>query len=251
MRWLGLTTLASLLSACLSGTGGPSSPQLVGDGTRILFIGNSHTYVNDVPGILQSLADSAEGERIAVASIALPNYALIDHWMDGVAAREIAKGGWGWVVMQQGWTPGGIYRDTLRLAAKNFGVEISKIGATGAMYQTWPPTSRPQDFEPSILSYELAATDINGVVLPVARAWLETWKRDPNAALYAPDGLHASVTGSYLAAVVMYARILNRSPVGLPARLRTRAGNVVTIDPALARVLQDAAATVTAGASVK
>jgi hypothetical protein len=163
MRWLGLTTLASLLSACLSGTGGPSSPQLVGDGTRILFIGNSHTYVNDVPGILQSLADSAGGERIAVASIALPNYALIDHWMDGVAAREIAKGGWGWVVMQQGWTPGGIYRDTLRLAAKNFGVEISKIGATGAMYQTWPPTSRPQDFEPSILSYELAATDINGV----------------------------------------------------------------------------------------
>ena len=251
MRRLGFTTLALLLSACLSGSGGPSGPQLIGDGTRILFIGNSHTYVNDVPGMLQSLADSAGGERLAVASIALSGYALIDHWIDGLAPREIAKGGWAWVVMQQGWTPGGIYRDTLRLAAKNFGVEIAKIGAKGAMYQTWPPTNRPQDFEPSILSYELAAADINGVVLPVARAWLETWKRDPNAALYAADGLHASVNGSYLAAVVMYAKILNRSPVGLPPRLRTRAGSVVAIDPALARVLQEAAATVTASASVR
>ena len=128
-------------------------------------------------------------------------------------------------------------------------LEIAKIGGKGAMYQTWPPTSRPQDFESSILSYELAAADINGVVIPVARAWLETWKRDPNAPLYAADGLHASVNGSYLAAVVMYATILNRSPVGLPARLRTRAGNVVTVDPTLARVLQEAAATVTVSAS--
>lgn len=251
VRWLGFTMLALLLSACLSGSGGPSGPQLIGDGTRVLFIGNSHTYVNDVPGILQSLADSAGGERVAVASIALPNYALIDHWTEGVAPREIANGGWAWVVMQQGWTPVGIYRDTLRLAAKNFGVEISKIGAKGALYQTWPPTSRPQDFEASILSYELAAADINGVVLPVARAWLETWKRDPGAPLYAADGLHASVNGSYLAAVVMYAKILNRSPVGLPARLRTRSGVVVTVDPTLARTLQEAAAAVTASASVR
>ena len=251
VRWLGFTLLAVLLSACLSESGGPSAPQLTGDGTKILFIGNSHTYVNDVPGILQSLADSAGGERVAVASIALPNYALIDHWIDGVAPREIAKGGWQWIVMQQGWTPGGIYRDTLRLAAKNFGVEIAKIGAKGAMYQTWPPTSRPQDFEPSIVSYELAAADINGVVFPVARAWLETWKRNPDAALYASDGLHASVSGSYLAAVVMYAKIMNRSPVGLPARLRTRSGIVVTIDPALARTLQEAAAAATASAAVK
>ena len=119
------------------------------------------------------------------------------------------------------------------------------------MYQTWPPTSRPQDFEPSILSYELAASDINGVVLPVARAWLETWKHDPNAALYAADGLHASVNGSYLAALVMYATILSRSPVGLPSRLRTRSGAVIAIDPALARTLQQAAAAVTASASVR
>ena len=49
-----LATLAIVLGeACALAT----EPKLVGEGTRILFIGNSHTYVNDVPGILQALAE--------------------------------------------------------------------------------------------------------------------------------------------------------------------------------------------------
>ena len=232
-------------AACLSGGSTVSGPTLIGDGTKILFVGNSLTYVNDVPGILQALADSAGGDRLAVASHALPNYALIDHWTDGVVQREIAKGDWAWVVMQQGWTPAGVYRDTLRLAARNFGVEIAKVGAKPAMYQTWPPSNRQRDFPGSIESYELAAADVNGVLFPVARAWLAAWERDASIQLYS-DGLHASPAGSYLAALVMYARIFERSPVGLPARVRTRGGQMITIDPAVARTLQESAAAVTA-----
>jgi hypothetical protein len=236
-----------LLSACLSGT--PSGPRLIGEGTRVLFIGNSLTYVNDVPGILQALADSAGGERLAVASHALPNYALIDHWTDGVIQREIAKGGWAYVVMQQGWTPAGVYRDTLRLATRNFGVEIAKVGARPALYQTWPPSNRRGDFPGSIESYELAASDVSGLLFPVARAWLAAWERDPSLVLYS-DGLHASAEGSYLAALVMYARIFDRSPVGLPARLVTRGGMRLQLDASTARTLQEAAASVTlAGAA--
>ena len=228
----------------------PAGPAIVGEGTRILFIGNSLTYVNDVPGILQALADSAGGERLVVASLALPNYALIDHWIDGVAQREIAKGGWGWVVMQQGWTPAGIYRDTLRLATRNFGEVIAKVGAKAALYQTWPPIDRPNDFAGSIESYELAATDVGGVVFPVARAWLAAWERDASLALYS-DGLHASVAGSYLAALVMYARIFDRTPVGLPSAVRTHSGVTMRVDPNVARILQDAAASVTVQAAMR
>ena len=81
-------------------------------------------------------------------------------------------------------------------------------------------------------------------MFPVARAWLATWERDRNIALYS-DGLHASVAGSYLAALVMYASIFDRTPVGLPSTLRTRSGAVIRIDPAVARTLQEAAAAVT------
>ena len=235
--------LVAAMLGCL-GSSPTGTTKLVGEGTRILFIGNSLTYVNDVPGILQALADSASDEKLAVASRTLPNYALIDHWIEGVAPREIAKGGWGWVVMQQGWTPAGIYRDTLRLAARNFGAEISKVGAKAAMYQTWPPVDRPNQFAGSIESYELAAADIGGEVFPVARAWLATWERDRDIQLYS-DGLHASVAGSYLAAIVMYACIFDRTPVGLPSTVRTRGGAVIRIDPGVARTLQEAAASVT------
>ena len=244
-RPFGGVTVVALLSACLGGS--PAGPQSLGEGTRVLFIGNSLTYVNDVPGILQALADSAGGDKLAVASRALPNYALIDHWTEGVAQNTIAQGGWAWVVMQQGWTPAGIYRDTLRLATRNFGVGIAKIGAKPALYQTWPPVDRPNDFAGSIESYELAAADVSGVVFPVARAWLAVWKLDPSIQLYS-DGLHASLAGSYLAALVMYARIFDRTPVGLPAALRTHSGVVIRIPPALARTLQDAAASVTVAA---
>ena len=238
-----VVTAALAVTACL-GTTAPADPTATGDGTRILFVGNSLTYVNDVPGILQALADSAGGERLAVASRALPNYALIDHWTDGAVQRDIAQGAWAWVVMQQGWTPAGVYRDTLRLAVRNFGGEIAKIGAKAALYQTWPPSNRRGDFAGTIESYELAAADVGGVVFPVARAWLAAWERDPSIQLYS-DGLHASPEGSYLAALVMYARIFERSPVGLPARVRTRAGFALAIDPTVARVLQEAAASVT------
>jgi hypothetical protein len=242
-----IAALGSVLSAACLGTSAPAGPTLVGEGTRILFVGNSLTYVNDVPGILQALADSAGGEQLAVASRALPNYALIDHWTEGVVQGEIGKGGWAWVVMQQGWTPAGVYRDTLRLATRNFGGEIAKIGAKPALYQTWPPSNRRGDFPGSIESYELAASDVGGVVFPVARAWLAAWERDPSLELYS-DGLHASPAGSYLAALVMYARIFDRSPVGLPAAIRTRAGMVLTLQPSVAHTLQEAAASVTLGA---
>src|SRR6478672_1356008 len=104
------------LVGCLSAT----SPQLIGDGRPVLFIGNSYTYVNDLPGIIQALADSAGGDRIAVETIAEPDYALVDHLAEGTAQREISKRGWAFVVLQQGPSSVEVNRDTLRLATKAF-----------------------------------------------------------------------------------------------------------------------------------
>src|SRR6476646_1101634 len=103
-------------AGCLSAT----APTLIGDGRPILFIGNSYTYVNDLPGIVQALADSAGGEKIAVETVAEPDFALVDHWARGTAQREISKGGWAFVVLQQGPSSVGVNRDTLRLATKLF-----------------------------------------------------------------------------------------------------------------------------------
>jgi hypothetical protein len=62
--------------------------------------------------------------------------------------------------------------------------------------------------------------------------------------LYA-DGLHASPAGAYLSALVIYSRLLGKTPIGLPASLRLRSGVMISIPSQVAAVLQAAAAEVT------
>ena len=128
-------------SACLSNATSPSPP-LVGGGRPVLFIGNSLTYVNDVPGIVQALADSAHGDSLAVETVAEPNFALIDHWNTGAALAEINRRKWDFVVLQQGPSSVDVNRDTLRLATKLFAPSIAKAGARPVLFSAWPTLDR-------------------------------------------------------------------------------------------------------------
>jgi hypothetical protein len=217
-----------------------SSPTLIGEGTRILFIGNSYTYINDVPGLVQAMGEAA-GVKLAVATVGAADYALIDHWNEGTGRREAGKSGWAFVVLQQGPSSVEVNRDTLRLAAKLFAGAMTS-GAKPALFSAWPTSGRRVDFPRAIESYRLAATDVNGVFLPVAGAWLAAWERDPNIVLYAPDGLHTSANGAYLTALTIFARLTNRSPIGVPSELVTASGGRLQIPAATAKLLQEAAA---------
>jgi hypothetical protein len=208
----------------------------------VLFIGNSLTYVNDVPGIVQALADSAHGDSLAVEMIAEPDLALIDHWNRGAALAEINRRTWDFVVLQQGPSSVDVNRDTLRLATKLFAPPITRAGGKAVLFSAWPTFDRTQDYSRAIESYQLAAADVSGILAPVASAWQATFGKTPAVALYAADGLHATVAGSYLAALVIYSSITGKSPLGLPPKLRLRSGAFITIDPAVATMLQQAAA---------
>jgi hypothetical protein len=229
-----------VLAVLLACSSSPAEPQLVGEGRRVLFIGNSYTYLMDIPGIVQALADSAGGDRLAVATVAGPDMALVDHWSNGTALREIKKGGWEWVVLQQGPSSTALNRDTLIIATRQFGTEITGVSARPALFSAWPSQARRQDFDRAIESYTLAAAEVNGLFLPIASAWLAAWRRDSTLRLYS-DGLHPSIDGAYLTALVIYARLLGKSPIGLPNRVKLRSGTVVSLPDNLATLLQEAA----------
>ena len=125
--------------------------------------------------------------------------------------------------------------------AKRFAREIAAAGGHPGLYSVWPQESRPEDFTRAIDSYRLAAEDVHGWMLPVASAWLATWRRDATVKLYSPDGLHPSVEGSYLAGLVIYSRIMGRSPVGLPRTLRLHSGQIIAVNAAWLTTLQQAA----------
>ncbi len=210
----------------------------------MLFVGNSYLYYNDIPGIVQALADSATGERLSVAVVAGADLALIDHWNEGTARRVIAEGGMKWVVLQQGPSSVEANRDTLRIATKLFADVVAKANARPALFSAWPTASRREDFPRAIESYTIAAADVNGILLPVAGAWVTAWDRTPGLQLYA-DPLHPSVEGAYLSALVVYAQLFGKTPRGLPATLRLKSGRMLVIDSETAALLQQAAAEAT------
>jgi hypothetical protein len=219
----------------------PSSP--TGD---VLFIGNSLTAANDLPGMVQSLAESA-GTRLTTVAVTRGGAALEDHWSDGAALKAIDRGGWRFVVLQQGPSSLPESRVNLRDWTRRFAERIRVVGAEPALYAVWPPRDRLAFFGDVIESYRLAAQDVRGVLLPVGQAWLDAWSRDGGLALYGPDDFHPSVEGSYLAALVIYSRLSGRSPVGLPARFALPGGSVVEISAGTAALLQETAAAVVAG----
>lgn len=231
---------AIAFSACLSTPTAPEYPNPVG-GRPVLFIGNSLTYVNDLPVIVQGLADAAKGDSLWIAVWASPNAALIDHWNGGGARASIESGSWDFVVLQQGPSAAELNRDTLRLATQLFAPSITFSGAKAVLFSVWPTSDRRQDFERSSESYRLAAQDVGGIYAPVSQAWLKAWEKDPTLPLYSSDGLHPTIIGSYLAALVIYAKITDKSPVGIPATLKLRNGSTLDVPQADATLLQQAA----------
>ena len=231
--------LAAALSACDESLVAPrfENPPA---GKAVLFIGNSLTYYNDLPVIVQGLADAAGGDSLIIGMVAGPDMALVDHWKKGDAQKTIASRHWDYVVLQQGPSSTAINRDSLRTLTGMFAPLIVNAGGTPVLFSAWPAIDRRQDFPRAAESYRLAAEDVGGLYAPVANAWLEAWNRDAGVQLYF-DGLHANSAGSYLAALVIYSRIFGRSPVGLPSHIPMRNGGALNVPSTVNALLQEAA----------
>lgn len=199
----------------------------------VLFVGNSLTFANDMPSMLEGLLIDA-GYEARFESLTYPNFGLEDHWRRRETRETIRSGDWDYVVLQQGpsATEG---RPSLLAYAQKFARLLREHGAEPAVYMVWPSKTRFFDFDGVADSYRTAAESVSGLLLPVGDAWREAWKLDPDLALYGPDGFHPTGAGSLLAALVMFQRFTGidaeslRAPASDPHaetfRLLTRAAS--------------------------
>jgi len=223
--------LVALVMACASEQ--PAAPQ---DGEppenalRVLFIGNSLTYENDLPAIVAALADSARVSRPFWYRVAAyPNYSLEDHWLDGRARTALGQRAWDVVILQQGPSSLPENQILLRDWSLQFAPLIRAAGARPALYMVWPEAARMSAFDAVAAAYTGAAVAVDGILFPVGRAWLEAWKRDGALPLHGADGFHPSVAGSWLAALVIVDRLYTVNLDSLPAHVRTRGGDVIGV----------------------
>jgi len=73
---------------------------LFADTTRVLFVGNSYTYVNDLPGIFKGLSNSL-GRSVYTDMSAPGGYSLEQHLTNTETLLKISAGNWNYVVLQE------------------------------------------------------------------------------------------------------------------------------------------------------
>jgi len=218
------------------------------DPLRILFIGNSHTYLHKMPWILCELAAAHGGVRTVKANQSTGNGVSLEwHWQNREMRARIAEGGWDFVVLQERSKgtiedPESFYR-----YARLLNTEILRQGARTVFYMTWAGRDRPEDQATIADAYRRAAKDCGARLAPVGTAWRRALTQDPGCALYHRDGRHAGPAGAYLTACIFFALLFSISPLGLPGTIYTKGKLRVELSPQQAGFLQRIAFEAVAG----
>lgn len=232
---------AALALACGAPT--PTGPELPDADVRILFVGNSLTAANNLPGLVATIALSA-GHSVAVHGFVGPNFSLEEHWRSGVA-DQIGRLRPDIVVLQQGPSSLRESRSHLLAWTDSFAPVVRAAGGRPALLMVWPESSRSSAFDDVRANYLAAAHRSGGIFLPAGEAWrlLLADEGGPKAEVttpYGPDGFHPSYEGSVLAAYVVVRAIFGAPVTGLPAMMDPQDGRHprITLDPGVAALLQ-------------
>lgn len=207
---------------------------------RVLFVGNSLTYYNELPLMLEAIAAQA-GIDVDTEAVTIGGASLQDHYRDRTALAEISRGHYQLVILQQGPSSLAESQEHLLEWSQRFTTAIRASGARPALYMVWPERARLAYFGAVHMSYRNAALAVGGMFIPAGDTWLHAWQSEPELALYGPDQFHPSALGSYAAALSMFAELFRQSPVGLPARLHLANGQMLQFAPEQARLLQQSA----------
>lgn len=200
---------------------------------HILFIGNSYTYVNDLPQQLSALA-AGEDHPIETEMVTEGGATLKFHWEKGNALAAIRKGRWDYIVLQEQSTlgPAPVQNGVIQISdpatfykyARLFDKEIKNVGAKTILYLTWARRNAPQNQTLLTRAYTTLGNSLHDTVVPVGIAWANALKARPTLILHQEDDSHPNSSGTYLAACVFYASIYQKSPVGLPSRITSADG---------------------------
>jgi hypothetical protein len=186
------------------------------DEIHVLFIGNSLTYVNDLPKMVAELAKAGKQRPLRYERETPGGCTLEKHWKDGKALARIQSSKWDFVVLQDHSQGALQRRDSMFEYGKQLDAEIKKNGAKTILYLTWALQNKSDDQPAISKAYLELSKELKAQVAPVGIAWAMALQADKKLVLHQPDKKHPNPTGTYLAACVFYATIYGKSPEGLP-----------------------------------
>jgi hypothetical protein len=179
-----------------------------------LFIGNSFTARNDLPGLIARLA-AARGKDFQPRLINAGGASLRMHWNAGKAVQAIRDGGYGFVVLQEQSTLPVKNANRMHENVRLFDEAIKAAGSHMLLYMTWARAHAPETQEAITKAYASIGQELGATVVPVGTAWQSFLRKYDQPVLYDKDQSHPTLAGTYLAACVFFATLFKESPVGL------------------------------------
>ncbi|AEA42702.1 DUF4886 domain-containing protein [Fluviicola taffensis] len=196
---------------------------------RVLFVGNSYTYRNNMPKLFEEIAKS-KGDDISVTHITRGKYTFYLQAKRKKLERALRKENWDVIVLQG--SSRDMLRDSVRFKEKTFPALDKLLGlihttqkqAKVYFYMTWPYKNGDRKIKrfanpDSMLmavsdGYSNLRNRYKTPVIPVGKVWRAYSLKYPKSNLYVRDNSHPSYSGSYLVACTMYSVIIGKSPVG-------------------------------------
>ncbi len=196
---------------------------------NILFIGNSYTYYNSMPGAIFKMITKKAGYNVNVTSITKGGWSLSQHAdendeMGKQVHEALKKNKYDYVIVQGQSTqpidsPDKFY-DGVRAIIK----KVKDNGATPILYSTWGRKTGNSYLTESkntnetmtwkvAAAYEAIGKELGVDVAYVGLAFYDVYTNNPlNIELYHTDFHHSSFAGSYLAALTFFAKIFKADP---------------------------------------
>lgn len=189
--------MSLLLSAALVMAAAPRQP------LRILFVGNSHTQVNDVPAILTHLFES-DGSGRKVETFRFFSPFLNDAFDDPAVQKAVNDPHWDIVVLQGAKVSSSHKYNYPNDGAVGLANLAHRAGSRVLFFVEWPRRDWSEsDYQMGIYR-GISKSAPGSELVPVCYAWDSILKGHPGLNLWQDDGNHASRLGSFLASYVFY-----------------------------------------------
>jgi hypothetical protein len=181
---------------------------------RILFIGNSLTYTNNLPGMLEKMSAN-ETPPLHCESVTFPGASLAFHRALGVAENKIKSHPWDYVILQDYSVRPLDHPDATTTSVRNFSKTIQAAGAHALLFENWSRQDRPGSHAALRADFEQISRDTNVPLVRIGEAWHVARDHLP---WFKPfiDERHPSLMGTYLAACVFFETIYHHAPPDAP-----------------------------------
>jgi hypothetical protein len=180
---------------------------------RVLMIGDSLTYYNDMPGLLQQFTVH-EAHPIDVERRTFPYRSLATH-LDHGAAERIKEGRFDYVVLQDFSRSPVTDPQTCIRSYQRYNDVARAAGAKIVIFENWTRAGHDDDYPKMQETYRIIQQRTGGIRAPVGAAFRNLRAMQPDIKLLLDDR-HPSDAASYLAACVLYDVLYHKRSSELP-----------------------------------